>query len=953
MPKRLSIRIKLFFIYSLVATAVFLCGFTIYYIHVKSHLEHQIKNALTLSNASITALIKTVGTVSIKIHLRTIAEKNLEIIDHIYQDFQDHLITEKEAKKQAANLLLSEKIGRTGYIYVIDSTGEIKVHPKQDVKGQNYAELGFIQKQLIQKNGYLEYWWKNPEDNEKHPKALHMTYFEPWDWIISASSYKLEFSQLVSVEDFKDSVLAMDILGTGYAFVCDSRANIIIHPKLTGNMMDYATAENKTQIREIIAQKKGMVRYFWKNPEDQVVKEKLMAFDFIPEFDWIIASSTYTEKAFAQLLEMRRIFFVILAASIAVIAFVSLAVSTSITRPLTRLIDHLNVNMNQGWQLQPLDSRRKDEIGDLESSFNEFVGRLETYKRNLITENTIRKETEIRLQLFEKVFENANEGITITDLNGNIQAVNQAFTDITGYSAQEAVGQNPRILKSDRHDHAFYKSMWQVLTIKGQWSGEIWNRKKSGQAYPEFLNISAIRNKNGKAKNYMAVFHDISEMKTKEKQIEYMAYHDPLTGLPNRTLLKDRLEHAIIRARRDAKMIQLIFIDLDNFKNVNDTAGHAQGDELLKEAAERLDNVTRASDTVARLGGDEFMIMVTDVDNMMEIIRMVKRIQESFSAPFNIDGKFFHVTCSIGISVFPEDGDDAETLLRHADLAMYHSKEKGRNQYYLFEQKMAKKIHQRIEMEMNMRTAIENDEFQVYFQPQVNIRTLKPVGLEALVRWIKPDGAVVLPGRFIPLAEESGLIIPIGKQILKKAVEQICRIREKNQLDLMLSVNVSARQMDEPSFEKMAAGIIKETSYPPDRLKIEITESLLMRDINTTMTRLKKLSQIGISTAIDDFGTGYSSLAYLKQMSITTLKIDKSFIDDIVDDDNALALVETIVLMASKLNMGIVAEGVEDEKQLKILNQLGDMDIQGYIFARPMPLLELECWLSEHRLPHV
>jgi len=953
MSKRLPIRFKLFLIYSLVATVVFSCGFSMYYIHVKNYLEHHIKNALTRSNQSITSLIETVGTVSIKIHLRAIAEKNLEIIEHIYTDFQNHLISEKEARKQAENLLLGQKIGQTGYIYVIDSTGMMKIHPNQDVKGQNYAELGFIRKQLAKKNGYLEYWWKNPEDTEKRAKALHMAYFKPWDWIISASSYKSEFSQLVSVEDFKNSVLAMDALGGGYSFVFDSRANIIIHPKITGNMMDYATTENKKQIREIIAQKKGMMHYFWKNPEDQVVKEKLMVFDFIPDFDWIIASSTYTEKAFAPLVEMRRMFLVILAVSIAVIALVTLAVSTTITRPLTSLIRRLNVNMNQDWQLQPLDSRRKDEIGDLESSFNEFVRRLETYKKNLITENIMRKETEIQLQLFEKVFENANEGITITEPDGKIQAVNQAFTDITGYTAQDAIGQNPRILKSNRHDQAFYKTMWQSLILKGQWSGEIWNRKKSGQAYPEFLSISAIRNKSGQVKNYVAVFHDISEMKTKEKQIEYMAYHDPLTGLSNRTLFKDRLEHAINRARLDAKMLQLIFIDLDNFKNVNDTAGHAHGDELLKEAAQRLLTVTRSSDTVARLGGDEFVIMVTDMDNMMEIIGMVKRIQDSFSAPFNIGGKSFHITCSIGISVFPEDGNDADTLVRHADLAMYHAKDKGKDKYYLFEHKMAKKINQRIDMEMAMRTAIENDEFQVYFQPQVNIRTLKPVGLEALVRWIKPDGSVVPPSQFIPLAEESGLIIPLGKQVFKKAVEQVCRIKEKSQLDLMLSVNISARQMDDPSFEQMAAGIMQETSYPADRLKIEITESLLMRDINTTMTRLKNLSKIGISTAIDDFGTGYSSLAYLKQMPITTLKIDKSFIDDIVDDANALVLVETIVLMANKLNMGIVAEGVEDENQLEILNQMGDMDIQGYVFARPMPLHELESWLSKYRLPHV
>ena len=842
---------------------------------------------------------------------------------------------------------MSQKIGQTGYIYVLDSAGEVKIHPKQEVKGQKLAEIGFIQKQVTRKTGYLEYWWKNPQDSEKRAKALHMTYFEPWDWIISVSSYKSEFAQLVSVADFKEEVLARDIFGTGYSFVFNSRADLIIHPKLTGNMMDYATNENEKQLRKIIAQKKGLLRYFWKNPDDLSVKEKLMVFDYIPGFDWFIASSTYTKKAFAKLANMRRIFFIILAVSIAAIALVSLAVSTTITRPLIGLISHLNVNMNQDWHLQPLESRRNDEIGDLESSFNEFVRRLETYKRNLITENMIRKETEIRLQLFEKVFEHANEGMSITDPDGEILAVNQAFTDITGYGAGEAVGQNPRILKSDRHDPDFYETMWHSLAVKGHWSGEIWNRRKSGQAYPEFLSISAVRDQYGETKNYVAVFHDISEMKTKEKQIEYMAYHDPLTGLPNRTLLKDRLEHAIIRARRDTKMLQLIFIDLDNFKDVNDSAGHAQGDELLKEAAERLDNVTRASDTVARLGGDEFIIMVTDVDDMMEIIGLVKRIQEAFAAPFDIDGNLFHITCSIGISVFPGDGEDADTLVRHADLAMYHSKDKGRNKYYLFEEKMAKKINQRIEMEMAMRTAIENDEFQVYFQPQVNIRTLKPVGLEALVRWIKPEGTVVPPGRFIPLAEESGLIIPIGEQIFKKAVEQTCAIREKSQLDLMLSVNVSARQMDEPAFEKMAAAVIKKNTYPPDRLKIEITESLLMRDINTTMARLENLSRIGISTAIDDFGTGYSSLAYLKQIPITTLKIDKSFIDDIVDDENALALVETIILMANKLNMGIVAEGVEDDIQLEILNQLGDMDIQGYVFARPMPLDELELWLAE------
>ena len=933
----------------MVAIIVFTSSFTVFYIQVKAHLEHQIKTALSLSNQSIADLIDTAGTVSIKLHLRAIAQKNLELIEHLYQDSQRQLISEKEAKNQAEQLLLREKIGETGYIYVIDSKGEFKVHPKSGVKGQNYAGFDFIRKQFQLRTGYMEYQWQNPGETEMHPKALHMVYFEPWDWIISVSSYKSEFSQLVSIADFKDKVLAMDVLGTGYSFVFDTQANIIIHPKVSGNLMDYATAETKKKVQDIIAQKKGEMRYFWKNPGEQTEKEKITEFDFLPDFNWIVASSTYTDKVFAPLRQMHQIFLAILIASITVIAVVTLAVSTTITRPLTSLINRFNTNMSQEWELQPVDSLRKDEIGDLASSYNQFVKRLETYKKDLIREIQIRKETETRLQLFEKVFENANEGITITAPSGKIEAINPAFTRITEYPAREAIGRNPRLLKSDRHDPDFYKKMWQTLVQKGQWSGEIWNRKKSGTAYPEFLSISAIRDKIGTVKNYVAVFHDISEMKTKEAQIEHMAYHDPLTGLPNRTLLKDRLKHAINRAQRDKHMVQLIFIDLDNFKNVNDTAGHAHGDELLKDAAQRLKGVTRASDTVARLGGDEFIIMVTDVDDMMEIIGMVKRIQKAFSIPFEINKKSFHITCSIGISVFPEDGKDAETLIRHADLAMYHSKDQGKDKYYLFEKKMAKEINQRIEMEMHMHKAIENNEFQVYFQPQVNIKTLKTMGVEALVRWVKPDGTVVSPGRFIPLAEESGLILPIGEQIFRKSVEQICQIREKLHMDLMLSVNVSARQMDEASFETLVSTIINQASYPADRLKIEITESLLMKDITTTMTRLKNLSNIGISTAIDDFGTGYSSLAYLKQMPITTLKIDKSFIDDIVADPNALVLVETIVLMANKLNMGIIAEGVEDENQLKILNQLGDMDVQGYVFARPMPLDELESWLKSER----
>jgi len=392
-------------------------------------------------------------------------------------------------------------------------------------------------------------------------------------------------------------------------------------------------------------------------------------------------------------------------------------------------------------------------------------------------------------------------------------------------------------------------------------------------------------------------------------------------------------------------MIQVLFIDLDNFKNVNDSIGHAKGDELLKQVAGRLLSVTRVSDTVSRLGGDEFIIMVPNINNMMEIIFMVERVQEELTHPFSLGDHTFHISCSIGVCVYPNDGSDAETLIRNADLAMYQSKNSGKDKYHLFEVQMAQKVRERVEMEASLHTALENNEFQVYFQPQVNNQTLLPVGIEALVRWVKPDGTIIPPGQFIPLAEESGLIVPLGEQIFRSALVHANDICIHTGMNLSVAVNVSARQFDDNYFEEMVSKALADTGFPANRLKIEITESLLIKENDIAMTRLKRLSEIGILTEIDDFGTGYSSLAYIKKLPISTLKIDKSFIDGIPNDPDDIALVETIVLMANKLKIGIVAEGVETPEQLQALRLLGDMDIQGYLFARPMPPEQIKTWI--------
>ncbi len=942
----LPIGVKLFIGYTVMAVTVFSLGLSLYYIYARVYLEGRIRAELSRSNQAIADIVETTAKLSIKNYLRAIAEKNLETVRHLHQDCRNGRITEKEAKEAAAKIFLKQKIGATGYIYCVDSHGVPVVHPNIEMIGRNMSGNQAIHNQIQKKTGYLEYVWKNPREVAERSKALYMVYFEPWDWIISVSSYKAEFSKLISIEDFREQIQSMAASGLGYSFVMDVNSKAVVHPKVKGDWAEYARSIGADTIETMIREKKGGLFYEWKSPQDSRFEKKIMIYEILPDFNWIIASSLNLNAAFAPLKQMRTIFIVILAATIFVMGAGSFIVGRAITRPLIQMIKRFNAGMEGALEPISVTSGQKNEIGLLESSYNQFVQRLETYRKSLEQENSIRKEAESRLLLFEKIFEHANEGIYITTADGEIQAVNQAFTAITGYEANEVIGKNPRVLKSHRHDREFYDAMWASIHKEGYWAGEIWNRRKSGEAFPEFLNISTIKDEKGETKNFVAVFHDIKEMKTKEQQIEHLAYHDPLTGLPNRALLRDRLENAIAVARRGNEMVQLIFIDLDNFKLVNDSAGHAKGDELLKEAAQRMLSVTRSSDTVARLGGDEFIIMATKVTDMMGIIRVVERIRSAFLQPFIIETTPYHLTCSIGIAMFPNDGDDVDTLVRNADLAMYHSKAKGKDRFFMFEPEMAKKITRRIEMETDMRKALDNKEFQVYFQPQVNNQTLKPVGMEALARWVKKDGTIVSPGQFIPVAEESGLIIPIGRQIFENALENAGRICEQADFDLVLSVNASARQFDEKGFESMVSELLAASGFPANRLKIEITESLLMKDIDTAMNRLAKLSAMGVSTAIDDFGTGYSSLAYLKQMSISTLKIDKSFIDDLPGDPDAHALVETIVVMAGKLGMGVVAEGVETQEQVKTLQKLGNVDIQGYVFAKPMPWEDTIQWMQ-------
>jgi two-component system CheB/CheR fusion protein len=546
-----------------------------------------------------------------------------------------------------------------------------------------------------------------------------------------------------------------------------------------------------------------------------------------------------------------------------------------------------------------------------------------------------KRHAEEQLRLAAKVFDRSGEAILITDPKGNIVTVNNSFTTVTGYTLPEVIGNNPSILSSGKHSKEFYADLWQHIAEHGSWQGEIYNKRKNGEIYPEWLTINSVLDEESNVLNYVAIFSDITAIKSSQRRIEFMATHDELTGIPNRSLLLDRLKHSLVQAKRQNHTLAIFFIDLDHFKNINDSLGHDVGDLLLKEATERLKNCIRDSDTLARLGGDEFVTLLVDV-SLEKINAIATRMVDSLAASFRIADTNLFVSGSIGISLFPNDGEDSVSLLKNADTAMYRSKENGRNQYQFFEEEMKVVNFQRMTFETGLRVAIDSDHFSVHYQPQIDIRTGKMIGAEALLRWYSPHLGNVSPADFIPIAEACGLIGKIGDIVFDKVLNQI-KSWQLAGLDVpCISINVSSHQLRGDAFLSSIASRLKKIDVKSNHICLEITESVLLNDINAVQKSLKTLEEMGIGISIDDFGTGYSSLAYLKKLPLHELKIDKSFVDGIDTDSDDFAIAKAIIQMAQALGFHVVAEGVETENQLTVLKNLGCDIVQGYYFHRPL-----------------
>ncbi len=552
-----------------------------------------------------------------------------------------------------------------------------------------------------------------------------------------------------------------------------------------------------------------------------------------------------------------------------------------------------------------------------------------------------RMQRDLELKMATKVIENTLEGVLVADTDGTILSVNPAFTRITGYTAEEAIGKTPRLLRSNHHDVRFYQQLWGSLLSTGQWQGEIWNRRKNGEAYPEWLTISAIRDENGVVQQYVSVFNDITKYKQQEAHIHHQAYYDALTDLPNRLLFADRLKQAVAHAYRQRQQLAVMFLDLDRFKQVNDSFGHHVGDQLLQEVAKRLQALVRADDTVARLGGDEFTLLLQNISHADDAIRIADQVIKAFDSPIVIEKHELFTSTSIGIAIYPYDGTDAETLMKNADSAMYLAKRNGRNSYQMYTPDMNESAAEQLILENQLRRAIERDELVLHYQPQVNADTGEIVGIEALLRWQHPEKGLLYPLEFMALAEESGLIVSIGEWVLRAACVQNKLWQATACKAVKMAVNVSARQFSHPHFVRLVEQVLEESSLEPRWLELEVTENILLRDTEQAIDKLQRLKALGVTLSIDDFGTGYSSMAYLKNFPFDTVKIDRSFISDVVVNTNDAEIAKAIIAMAHSMNLKVIAEGVETIGQLEFMHTHQCDDIQGYYISYPLEAEEM------------
>ena len=761
-----------------------------------------------------------------------------------------------------------------------------------------------------QRAGFSSYRWPSTDNPSIYAdKISYAKVFAPYDWIIGSGDYVESFTaDLHAAALLRLSQLRID--GNGYIAVLDKNANWLLAPPARSWFWqtDLVTPNNGDSLASLLALAAAGGGYISTDSAGQVTTAgsgNLSLIKSIDDYQWIIVAGSQQSESAASFVSKRQS---LRNKERQTVGFLVFTLLLTIAITLTFIL---------------LFSR----------SYKHLFKR---YQANIEQKNRSLQENSKELRVAASFFNLANEGIIITDAQQNIIAVNPACCTTTGYSEAELLEGTPNILSSGKHDTHFYQQMWREINNAGKWQGEIWNKRKSGQVFPQWMSVSVCKDEAGEVLNYLSIFSDSTERKNAEQRLRRLAEYDPLTELANRRLLSQRAEQAISFCQRNqGHKLALMFIDLDRFKNINDSLGHAVGDKVLQQTAKRLLNTFRSSDTVCRLGGDEFIILIDHVEVETAAAHLANRVLHELAQPLQIEELDLVITPSIGIAVYPDNGKDFGTLLKNADAALYHAKSEGRNNFQFFTNDMNLRATQKLSIERDLRKALKHHEFEIHYQSQYDLCSGQLSGCEALIRWRCPKRGLVPPNQFISIAEETGIIVPIGKWVIAECCRQAIRWQQQGLQPLSIAVNVSSGQFNK-ELVPYIRNILLDTGLESRWLVIEVTESALMHDPEFSRQILLQLQALGIKIALDDFGTGYSSLAYLKRFPIDKLKIDKAFIDGLPNDKDDIALTKSMIDVAANLNMTTIAEGVETQAQYLFLQQLGCQQMQGYYKAKPI-----------------
>lgn len=852
---------------------------------------------------------------------------------------------EQIQKLEAISRLRSQRFGKSGYFAVIDKDGNTLLSPSDpSQEGRNYRDVSPAQRDTLEQilakgaegGGLLHYRWSETATGVPQDKTALVRRFEPWGWTLMATmeddelqgALHQELSHMSDTdhEHWTQLVVAMVIaltsgLAASFAFA-----------KWSGTLFARFHAET-AQKNRVIQESEALFRAVFDNAAVGIAQLSPQG-RFLQINQYFCDMLGYSrDEVMEQGFSYQRI-----------------------TRPedLTKDVPHVARMLRGELDDYRVEKRYIHKSGrtvwvSLSSHLLRDPTGAPMYFVTAVLDITDKKHAEERLQLAASVFSHSREGIMITDPAGNIMEVNEAFTRITGYPREEAVGQTPRILKSGRQGTEFYTEMWNVLQQDGHWHGEVWNRRKNGQVYAELQTISAVNDADGQLSYFVSLFTDITPMVEHNKQLEHIAHYDALTELPNRVLLADRLQQAIAQSQRRNQFVAVAYLDLDGFKTVNDSHGHGVGDQLLIGLAGRMKSALRDGDTLARIGGDEFAAVLVDLATVSECEPVLRRLLQVAAEKVQVGDKLLQVSASIGVTVYPLDGSDPDLLMRHADQAMYQAKQLGKNRFQLFDLEHDVAMQGQRELMLQISQGLERDEFVLYYQPKINMRSQEVVGAEALIRWQHPQRGMLAPLEFLPSVDENPLSVAIGEWVIATALSQMSRWHDTGH-DIPVSVNIGAYQLQQADFSQRLVTLLQaHPDVTPAQLQLEVLETSALQDISMTGKVMNQCRDIGVGFALDDFGTGYSSLTYLKHLPAEMLKIDQSFVRDMLDDSSDLAIVQSVIGLGHAFGRSVLAEGVETQAHGNRLLAMGCELAQGYGIGRPMAASDFDLWLKDWR----